>query len=154
MDLVGKVMSLLFNMLSRLVITFPPRGKHLLISWLLDLHTNFLRGSSSGLVFPSLKEFSTVYCDSHSQRFGIVSRAEVDVFLELSCFFYDSVDAGNFISDFSAFSKTSLNIWKFMVHVLVKHSLENFEHYFTSMRWVQLCSSLSILWHCLSLGLE
>ena len=53
----------------------------------------------------------------------------------------------------SAFSKTSLNIWKFMVHVLLKPGLENFEHY-KCVRWVQLCSSLSILWHCLSLGLE
>ena len=85
--------------------------------------------------------------------FGIVSKAEVDVFLELSCFFDDPADVGNFISGSSAFSKTQLNIWKFMVHVLLKPGLENFEHYFTSV-WVQLCGSLSILWHCLSLGLE
>ena len=75
-------------------------------------------------------------------------------FLELSCFFDDPMDVGNLISGSSAFSKTSLNIWKFMVHVLLKPGLENFEHYFTSVRWVQLCSSLSILWHCLSQGLE
>ena len=70
------------------------------------------------------------------------------------CFFDDPVDVGNLISGSSAFSKTSLNLWKFMVHVLVKPALENFKHYFTSMRWMQLCGSLSILWHCLSLGLE
>ena len=65
--------------------------------------------------------------------FGIVNKAEVDVFLELSCFFDDPADAGNLISDSSAFCKSSLNIWKFMVHVLLKPGLENFEHYFTSM---------------------
>ena len=59
--------------------------------------------------------------------------AEIDVFLELSCFFHDPADVGNLISGSSAFSKTSLNIWNFMVHVLLKHGLENFEHYFTSM---------------------
>ena len=65
--------------------------------------------------------------------FGIVSKAEVDVFLELSCFFDDPTDVGNLVSGFSAFSKTSLNIWKFMVHVLLKAGLENFEHYFASI---------------------
>ena len=64
--------------------------------------------------------------------FGIVNKAEVDVFLELSCFFDDPTDVGNLISGPSAFSKTSLNIWKFRVHVLLKPGLENFEHYFTS----------------------
>ena len=65
--------------------------------------------------------------------FGIVNKTEVDVFLELSCFFDDPVDVGNLISGSSAFSKTSLNIRKFMVPVLLKPGLENFEHYFTSM---------------------
>ena len=65
--------------------------------------------------------------------FGIVSKAEIDVFLELSCFFDDPVDVGNLISGSSAFSKTSLNIWKFTVHILLKPSLENFKHYFTSV---------------------
>ena len=65
--------------------------------------------------------------------FGIVSKAEIDVFLELSCFFDDPADVGNLISDSSAFSKTSLNIWKFMVHELLKPDLENFEHYFASV---------------------
>ena len=64
--------------------------------------------------------------------FGIVNKAEVDIFLELSCFFNDPMDVGNLISLSSAFSKSSLNIWKFMVHVLLKPGLENFEHYFAS----------------------
>ena len=63
--------------------------------------------------------------------FGIVKKAEVDVFLELSCFFNDPAGAGNLISASSAFSKSSLNIWKFPVHVLLEPGLENFEHYFT-----------------------
>ena len=88
---------------------------------------------SGGLVFPSLSEFSTVYCDPHSQGFGIVNKAEIDVFLELSCFFDDPADVGNLISGSSAFSETSLNIWKFVVHLLLKPGLENFEHYFTSV---------------------
>ena len=62
--------------------------------------------------------------------FGVVNKAEVDAFLELSCFFNDSVDVGDLISGFSAFSKSSLNIWKFTVHVLLKPGLVNFEHYF------------------------
>ena len=65
--------------------------------------------------------------------FGIVSKAEVDVFLELSCFLNDPVDVGNLISGSSDFSKSSLNIWKFIVHVLLKLGLENFEHYFASV---------------------
>ena len=65
--------------------------------------------------------------------FDIVNKAEVDVFLELSCFFDDPADIGNLISGFSAFSKTSLNIWKFTVHILLKPGLENFEYYFASM---------------------
>ena len=65
--------------------------------------------------------------------FGVVNKAEVDVFWELSCFFYDPTDAGNLISGSFAFSKSSLNIWKFMVHIMLKPGLENFEHYFASM---------------------
>ena len=97
-----------------------------------DLHTGFSTGKSGGLVFPSLEEFSTVYCDPH-KGFGIVNKAEIHVFLELSSFFHDPADVGYLISGSSAFSKTSLNIWKFMVHVLLKPGLENFEHYFTSV---------------------
>ena len=65
--------------------------------------------------------------------FGIVNKAEVDIFLELSCFFHDPADVSNLISGSSVFSKSSLNIWKFMVQVLLKPGLENFEHYFASV---------------------
>ena len=65
--------------------------------------------------------------------FGIVNKAEIDVFLELSSFFDGPVDFGNLISGSSAFSKSSLNIWKFIVHVLLESGLEDFEHYFASM---------------------
>ena len=77
--------------------------------------------------FPQLVVIHTV------KGFGVVNKAEVDVFLELSCFFNDPMDVGNLMSGSSAFSKSSLNIWKFTVHVLLKPGLENFEHYFTSM---------------------
>ena len=86
--------------------------------------------------------------------FGIVNKAEVDVFQELSWFFYDSAYVGNLISGSSAFSKSSLNIWNFMVHVLLKPGLENFEHYFTSV-WnecncavVWAFSGIAFLWDC------
>ena len=65
--------------------------------------------------------------------FGIVNKAEIDIFLKLSCFFDDPTDVSNLISDSSAFSKSSLNIWKFTVHVLLKSGLENFECYFASL---------------------
>ena len=87
---------------------------------------------SGGLVFSSLVELSTVCGDPHTVV-GIADKAEVGVFLELPCFFNDPTDVGNLISGSSAFSKTSLNIWKFMFHVLLKLDLENFEHYFTSV---------------------
>ena len=77
--------------------------------------------------FPQFIAIHTVKC------FGIVNKAEIDVFLELSSFFDDPVDVGNLISGSSAFSKTSLSIKKFSVHILLKPHLENFEHYFTSM---------------------
>ena len=77
--------------------------------------------------FPQLIVIHTV------EGFGIVNKAEIDVFLELSCFFDDPADIDNLISGSSAFLKTSLNIWKFLVHVLLKPALENFEHYFTSV---------------------
>ena len=65
--------------------------------------------------------------------FGIVNKAEVDVFLKVFCFFYNPMDVGTLISGSFAISKSSLNIWKFLVHVLLKSSLKNFEHYFASM---------------------
>ena len=98
-----------------------------------DLHTGFSRGKSGGLVFPFLSEFPAVYGDPHNQGFGIVNKAEIDVFLELSCFFNDLAGVGNFISGSSAFSKSSLYIWKFSVHVLLKPDLMDFEHYLASM---------------------
>ena len=82
--------------------------------------TGSSRGRSGGLVFPSLSEFFTIYFVIHTVKgFGIVNKAEKDVFLELSCFFDDPTDVGNLISGSSALSKTSLNIWKFMVHILL-----------------------------------
>ena len=75
--------------------------------------------------------------------FGIVHEAEVDVFLKFPCFLYDPTDVGNLVSGSSALSKSSLNIWKFMVHILLKPDFENFEHYFTSM-WDE-CNRV-ILW--------
>ena len=85
--------------------------------------------------FHLLKNFPQFVVIHTVKGFGILlfSKAEIDVFLELSCFFGDPVDVGNLVSGSSAFSKTSLNIWKFMVHILLKPGLENFEHYFTSM---------------------
>ena len=68
-----------------------------------------------------------------AKGFSIVNEAETGVFLEVFCFFNDPMDVGSLISGSSAFSKSSLTIWKFMVHVLLKPGLENFEHYFTSM---------------------
>ena len=106
---------------------------HILFKLLLsDLHTDFSRGRSDGLVFPSLSELSRVCYDPH-KGFGIVNKAEVNVFLELSCFFDNPTDVGSLITGSSAFSKTSSNIWKFTVHVLLKPGLEHFEHYFTSV---------------------
>jgi len=82
---------------------------------------------------PLLKNFPEFVVVHTVKGFGIVNKAEVDIFLELSCFFNDPSDYGNLISGSSAFSKTSLNIWKFMVHILLKPGLENFEQYFTSV---------------------
>ena len=87
--------------------------------------------------------------------FGIISKAEVDIFLELSFFFSDPMDVGNLISGFSAFSKSSLNIWKFTVHILLKPGLENFAYYFASMCDECNCVVVwALLWNCLSLGME
>ena len=80
-----------------------------------------------------LKNFQHFIVIHTVKGFGIVNKAEIDVFLELSCFFEDAADVGNLISASSAFSKTSLYIWKFTVHVLLKPGLENLKHYFTSV---------------------
>ena len=81
-----------------------------------------------------LKTFPRFVVIHMVKGFGIVNKAEVDAFLELSCFFDDSNDVGNLISGSSAFSKSSLNIWKFTVHVLLKPGMENFEHYFARVK--------------------
>ena len=81
-------------------------------------------------LFNNLLQFAVIYT---VKGFSTVNKAEVDVFLELSCYFDDPMDVGNLISGSPAFSKSSLNIWKFTVHVLLKPGLENFEHYFASM---------------------
>jgi len=81
-------------------------------------------------LFQNFPQFIVIYT---VKAFGIVNKAEIDVFLALSCFFDDSTVVGNLICGSSAFSKSSLNIWKFMVYILLKPGLENFEHYFTSM---------------------
>ena len=83
--------------------------------------------------FHLLKTFPQFVVIYTIKGFGVVNKAEVDDFLELSHFFDDPTDAGNLISGSSAFSKSSLNIWKFTVHLLLKPGLENFEHYFASM---------------------
>ena len=87
-----------------------------------------------------LKNFPQFIAIHTVKGFGIVNKAEVDVFLELSCFIYDPMDVGNLVSGYSAFSKSSLNIWKFTVHVLLKPGLDNFEHYFA------VCEMSAILW--------
>ena len=80
-----------------------------------------------------LKNFPQFIVIHTVKGLGIVNKAEIDDFLELSCFFGDPADVGNLISGSSAFSKTSLNVWKFTVHVLLIPGLENFEHYFASV---------------------
>ena len=87
--------------------------------------------------YSHLLKDSTVCCDPHSQMLGIVNKPEADIFLEFSCFFNDPTDVGNLISGSSAFSKSSLNIWKLSIHLLLKPSLENFEHYLAGM-WASL----------------
>ena len=84
----------------------------------------------NSLLFQNFPQFIVIHT---VKGFGLVNKAEIDVFLELSCFSHDPADVGNLISGSSAFSKTSLNVRKFTVYVLLKPGLENFEHYFTSM---------------------
>ena len=79
------------------------------------------------------KNFPQFFVICTVKGFGVVNEAEVDILLELSCFFCDPVDAGHLISGSSAFSKSTLNIWKFTIHILLKPGLESYEHYFASM---------------------
>ena len=81
------------------------------------------------LLFQNSLQFLVIHT---VKDFGMVNKAEIDVFLELSCFFHDPADVGNLISGSSAFSKTSFNTWNFTVHILLKPGLKNFDHYFTS----------------------
>ena len=86
--------------------------------------------------------------------FNVVNEAEVDVFLEFPCFLYDPLDVGNLISSSSAFSKSSLNIWKFSIHILLNPNLKDFEHYLDNLWKEHNCVVVWTLWHCLSLTLE
>ena len=102
------------------------------------------------LLFKNVPQFVVIHT---VKGFGVVNKAEIDVFLELSCFCNDPTDVGNLISGSSVFSKTSLNIWKFMVQVPLKPGLENFEYYFTSV-WdecicvvVRAFFGITVLWH-------
>ena len=95
-----------------------------------------------------LKNFPQFVVIQTVKGFGIVNKAEIDVFLELSCVFDHPTDVGNLISVSSAFSESSLNIWKFTVHLLLKPGLENFEYYFASVS--DECKCVNTLWHCLS----
>ena len=105
-------------------------------SWLAScLAYRFLRRQVGKVVwyshlFQNFQQFVVIHT---VKGFGVVNEAKIDVFLELSCFFDDPMDVGNLISDSSAFSKSNLNIWMFLVHVLLKPHLENFEHYFASV---------------------
>ena len=94
---------------------------------LLELHTGFSGGRSGGLVFPSLRIFHFVVIHT-VKDFSIVNEPEVDVFLEFPCFVCDPKNVVNLISGSSAFSKSSLYIWKFSVHIVLKPSLKDFEH--------------------------
>ena len=101
-----------------------------------------------------LKNFPQFVVIHTVKGFGIVNKAEVDIFLELSCFFHDLADVGNLISGSSTFSKFSLNIWKFTVHILLKPGLRILIITLIECDMSKLCDSLSNVWHCLSLELE
>ena len=99
-------------------------------------------------LFPNFSQFIV----NHTVKgFGIVNKAKIDVFLELACFFDDPADVGNLISGSSVFSKTSLNIWEFTVHVLLKPDLENFEHYFISV-WNEC--NCAVIWAFFGTGIK
>ena len=100
---------------------------------LLDLHTGFSRGRSGGLVFQSLEEFSTVFCDPHSQMLWHNQWSSDRYFSRTLLLFQWSKECFNLIFGSSALFKSSLSIWKFLFHILLKRGLENFEHYFSSM---------------------
>ena len=103
--------------------------------------------------FHLLKNFPQFVVIGTVKGFSVFIEAEVDVFLEYPCFLYDSVNIHSLISGSSAFSESSLYIWKFLVHILLKPSLKDFEPC-EHVKWAQLCGNLNILWHCPSLGSE
>ena len=109
----------------------------------------FLRRQVRWSGIPNSKTFPQFVMIHTIKGFGIVNKAEVDVFLELSCLFNDSTDVGNLIFGSYAFSKSSLNIWKFMVHILMKLGLENFGHYLATM-WDE--SNCAIVWVFFGIG--
>ena len=116
-----------------------------------ELHTDFSRDRSGGVVFPSLSESFTVCCDPHNQRLWHSQWNRSRCFGGTLLFFDDPVDVGNLISGSSAFPKSSLNIWKFTVHILLKPGLENFEHYFTSV-WDE-CNCV-VVWAFFGIGMK
>ena len=115
------------------------------------MRTGFSGSRQGGLVFPPhlFKNFPQFVVIHPVKGFSVVSEAEVDVFLEFSCFSYDAIDVGNLISGSSAFSKSSLNMWNFSVHILLKPRLENFEHYFARM-WDEC--NCAIVWTLFSIA--
>ena len=100
---------------------------------LLDLHTVSQEADKVVWYSHLFKNFPQFVVIHTVKGFGLVNKAEIDIFLELSYFFNDPVDVDYLISGSSAFSRSSLNIWKFMVHIFLKAGLENFEHYFSSV---------------------
>ena len=115
---------------------------------LLDLPKDFSGGRSVVWYSHFLKNFPQFVVIHTVKGFGIVNKAEIDIFLELSCVFDDPMDVGNLISVSSAFSKTSLNIWKFMVHILLKPGLENFECPEEHQPWVATGTAQEHVWLC------
>ena len=97
------------------------------------MHTDFSEGSSGGLVFPLLKNFPQFVVIYTIKSFGVINKTEIVFFWNSLVFFYDPANVGNLISGSSAFSKSSLNIWKFAVHILLKTGLENVGHYFANV---------------------
>jgi len=92
------------------------------------------------------KNFHSLLWSTQSEALELVEEAEVDIFLEFLCFFYDPMDIGNLIFCYSSFSKSNLSMWKFLVHILLKLSSKDFEH--NLAKWEQLYGSLNILCHC------
>ena len=102
-------------------------------------------------LFQNFQQFIVIHT---VKGFGVFNKAEIDVFLELSYFFDDPTDIGNLISGFSAFSKSSLNIWEFTVHVLLKPGLENFEHYLLACEMSAIVPEHSLVLPFLGIGMK